>query len=283
MRTISVEPEDRYVAGDGLRLHYLDWGGEGKPWLLLLHGGSQTAHTWDFFADALRDEYHVIAPDQRGHGDSGWSPGQDYSREAALADLERLVRETGMDRPGFYLMGMSMGGLVSMVLAASRPEWVKGLVIVDIGPETRPRDGRRARKYGSRLQEGEFAEFEAEARQIYRRSRPEHRQRSLRFELKELPDGRWTWKADPRRYEGGRRVVRDLGELWQSLEAVRCPTLILRGEISSMLADETARRMQSLVPGSRYEVVPGAGHNIQGDKPEALEAAVRAFLADAGR
>jgi pimeloyl-ACP methyl ester carboxylesterase len=118
---------------------------------------------------------------------------------------------------------------------------------------------------------------------MLRHSRPENRGRSLRFALKQLPDGRWTWKADPRRQEGQRHVVRDLGELWKSLEAVRSPTLILRGAISSVLADETARRMQSLVPGSRYEVVPDAGHNIQGDNPEALEAAVRAFLAEVGR
>ena len=102
------EPEDRYVDVDGLKLHYLDWGGDGKPKMLCLHGAAQNAHMWDFTALAYCDRYHVLSLDQRGHGDSGWAPDEDYGRDAHQRDISGFVEALGLDN--FVLVGLSMGG-----------------------------------------------------------------------------------------------------------------------------------------------------------------------------
>src|SRR4051812_11669420 len=86
-----VLPAEREAALDGIRLHWLDWGTEGWPPVLFLHGGCLTARTWDLVCLALRGDHHCVAPDARGHGDSEWSPGLDYGVETLAADLERLV------------------------------------------------------------------------------------------------------------------------------------------------------------------------------------------------
>src|SRR2546428_10158960 len=110
-----VLPEDRFVELNGLRLHYLDWGGEGRPRVLFLHGGGLTAHTWDLVCLALRADYHCLALDLRGHGDSDWSPGMDYSFEAHRDDVEAFADLLRLDR--FVLVGMSLGGITALAYA----------------------------------------------------------------------------------------------------------------------------------------------------------------------
>jgi len=94
---LKKQPESKFVQVLGLKLHYLDWGTENKPPMVLLHGGLQTAHSWDFVAFALRNRYHVRALDQRGHGDSDWAPDQDYSLEAQMKDMEKFIDTLGME------------------------------------------------------------------------------------------------------------------------------------------------------------------------------------------
>jgi len=126
-----VLPERRHVVVDGMRLHYLDWGTRGRPLVLFLHGGALNAHTWDVVALALRTEYHSIALDQRGHGDSEWSPGMDYEPEAHRRDIEGLVEHLGVDR--FRLVGQSMGALNAFTYATRHAERLAGLVVIDAG------------------------------------------------------------------------------------------------------------------------------------------------------
>ena len=104
------EPQDREVEANGLRLHYLDWGGEALPLLLCIHGYAQNAHSWDFTALALRDRYRVLALDLRGHGDSQWAPDGDYTQPGYLADLEAFIDAVA---PGpLVVVGLSLGGSV---------------------------------------------------------------------------------------------------------------------------------------------------------------------------
>ena len=85
------QPTDKTVHANGLNFHYLEWGNPGKPDILMLHGVSQQAHSWDFVSLALSDRYHIMALDQRGHGDSDWAPGGDYSIEAQQSDIDAVV------------------------------------------------------------------------------------------------------------------------------------------------------------------------------------------------
>ena len=126
-------PEDRYVEANGMRFHYLDWGNEGAPDMLLLHGFAQTCHSWDFVALAFCDRFHVVSLDQRGHGDSDWAGDGDYSPETQQVDIAAVVNAIGLEN--FVLMGLSMGGRNSFTYAATHPEDIRALVVVDAGPQ----------------------------------------------------------------------------------------------------------------------------------------------------
>ena len=127
MTTERIAPRDCLADINGLKLHYLDWGREGLPPMVLLHGFSAHAHYWDGFAAKMRDNFHVYALDQRGHGDSEWAT--DYGPETMPADFASFVDQLGLDR--FVLLGHSMGGGVAFRYAASHPERIENLIIVD--------------------------------------------------------------------------------------------------------------------------------------------------------
>ena len=273
----EVVPEDKFVTVGGMRLHYLDWGNEEKPKMLLLHGGAQTAHSWDFFALAMQDEYHVIAPDQRGHGDSDWSEEGAYATEYHVQDIDGFTDAIGFD--SFVLVGLSMGGRNSFTFTAAHPQKVRRLIIVDVGPELLAEGGRYIQEFMEGTYEFESFEWLVQRVRQYNPRRPEEQIRgSLINNLKKLPDGRWTWKHDRRR-----GIRRDSGaditeEAWTAVRSVRCPTLIVRGEESNIFSLQTAQRMQDAIPGSRLVQVPKAGHLVQGDNPVEFEKAARGFL-----
>src|SRR5260370_20343846 len=140
-----VLPQDHEVTVGGMRLHYLDWGGKDLPPIVFLHGGALTAHTWDLVCLALRDDYHCIALDQRGHGDSDWAEDADYSIRAQLADTKGFVDKIGLDK--FILIGISLGAINSLAFATAHPERLTALVIIDAGPERRRPGSSRIRDF----------------------------------------------------------------------------------------------------------------------------------------
>ena len=116
--TVENEPVDRFVKVNGINLHYLEWGNTNRPTILMLHGISQQAHSWDFISLPLSVDYRVIALDQRGHGDSDWSPNGNYSTDIYVGDIEGFVGAMGLEN--FHLMGHSMGGRNSLAWASGR-------------------------------------------------------------------------------------------------------------------------------------------------------------------
>ena len=134
---IPHSPELRYRSRNTVlrhqRFHFLEWGEPDAPSLLLLHGGNQTAHSWDLVSLHLADRYHVLAIDQRGHGDSEWARDADYSATAMAEDALAFIDQLRLERP--LIMGHSMGGMVAMTLLAQRPEGPRAAVSVDVGPE----------------------------------------------------------------------------------------------------------------------------------------------------
>jgi pimeloyl-ACP methyl ester carboxylesterase len=268
-------PQDATAQVRDLRLHYLDWGTDGMPPLLCLHGITQTAHSWDEVAPALARSHHVRALDQRGHGDSSWARDGDYRVETQSHDVEAFVRHLGA-KPTI-LIALSMGGLNAIVLAARAPELVRALVVVDIAPEVERKGVEHIRDFVVTNDELEsFDTFVERAHAFNPRRSIENIRDRLRHNLKRLPNGRWTWKYDPV-LRNPARVGSDLSTLWERIAAIRCPVLIVRGGESDVLAPAVAKRFAEL---ARAEVrtVAGAGHSVMGDNPDGFLAAVEPFL-----
>jgi pimeloyl-ACP methyl ester carboxylesterase len=149
-------PQDHQLIIGAMRFHYLDWGGKGHP-IVFLHGGGLNAHTWDVVALMLHERYRCIALDQRGHGDSEWSPAIDYGVDTQVQDLEGFVASRKLENP--VLVGQSMGGLNAMAYAVRHSERLKGLVVVDVGPAIEAAGAQRIREFASTPELGSPEEF----------------------------------------------------------------------------------------------------------------------------
>jgi pimeloyl-ACP methyl ester carboxylesterase len=267
---------DRTATIGELSLHYLDWGTAGLPPLVCLHGITQTAHSWDEVAPALARTHHVRALDQRGHGDSTWAPDGDYRIATQSHDVENFLRV--IDAAPAVLVALSMGGLVAMTLAARAPDLLRALVVVDIAPEAQRRGVDNIRNFVAATDElDHFEDFVTHAHAFNPRRTLDNIRERLRHNLQQLPSGRWTWKYDPA-LRNPARVGEGMGDLWQQVETIRCPVLIVRGGESDILAPEVAARFGGIV-GAEVRTVPGAGHSVMGDNPAGFLAAVAPFLA----
>src|SRR5215469_6027797 len=215
-----VVPQSHQVIVGAMRFHYLDWGGNGHP-ILFLHGGGLNAHTWDVVALMLHERFRCIALDQRGHGDSEWSPARDY----------------GLENP--LLVGQSMGGLNAIAYAIRHNERIRGLVVVDVGPEINPAGAERIREFSSTPELDSPAAFLERATKFNPLRDPEVLRRSLFYNLRQLPSGKWTLKHDQRRsLEDGERASARRELLGGQIEQIGSPTLIVRGARSDILSDQ---------------------------------------------
>ena len=276
----EVEPENGYVEANGLRMHFLDWGNPDKPDMLLLHGFAQTCHSWDFVALAFSDRFHVVVLDQRGHGDSDWAPDGDYSPETQQKDIHAFVQTMGLT--GLVIMGLSMGGRNAFTYAAIHGDDVRALVIVDAGPENMRSGSQNIRQFVQ--QDDELESVDAFVQRFIKynpRRDPVQVRGSMVHNLKQLPSGKWTWKYDRLLRGPGRRIQEDpdtATRLWSYLERLTCPTLVVRGAESDIMAMETAGAMPERIPNGRLATVSGAGHLVMGDNPAGFEQAVTGFL-----
>jgi pimeloyl-ACP methyl ester carboxylesterase len=274
-----VLPSERHVVVNDLRFRYLDWGTEGKPPILFLHGGALTAHTWDLCCLALRDDFHCLALDQRGHGDSDWAPDLNYSIAAQREDIKGFAEASGLDR--FVLVGMSMGAINGLAYAIAYPETLSALVLIDAGPNVRRPGSRRIRDFVNGGTEPETLEaIIARALEFNPRRDPVILRRSLMHNLRRQEDGNWVWKYDRRRFQamGRDRHAAERQRLAEGLAHVTCPTLVVRGGESDVFHDEDAERLAAGLPDGRWLKIPKAGHTVQGDNPKDLVAALREFL-----
>ena len=131
-----AQPRDATVLVNGLRLHYLDWGSAGKPPLILLHGLTGNAHNFDLIAPQFADRYHVLAFDVRGRGASDRSRDGIYQLERYRDDLRGIVETLGLGR--ISLLGISMGGIISIAYAGAYPDAIERIALDDIGPDIDP-------------------------------------------------------------------------------------------------------------------------------------------------
>jgi pimeloyl-ACP methyl ester carboxylesterase len=269
---------ERTVRVNGISLHYLDWGPAEAPPVVLLHGITGHARVWDHLAERLLPGRRVLALDQRGHGDSDPAPDDDYRVGAMADDVAAFAGSLRLDR--FALVGHSMGGRIAIKYAADHAARLDRLVIIDIGPDINLAGLQRVRDMMAKSPER--IESEEWAVEYIRRANPLQdvgmlRER-VRHGLKRLPDGELTWKYAKGLRDMMREGRRDAVDLWEPLPRIPCPTLIVRGAESDILAPEVAKKMAERLPDGRVVEIEGAGHTVPADRPEEFVREIRGFL-----
>jgi pimeloyl-ACP methyl ester carboxylesterase len=270
---------DELIEMRGLRFHYRDWTSKqpGAPNLVLLHGFTGHARTWDAFAEAMTDRYRVLALDQRGHGESAWASPNAYGVDDMREDLAAFVSALGLDR--FTLLGLSMGGNVAIHFAGGRPPDLAALVIVDIAPEVEPSGAGRIQ---ASVRAKDLFESPDEAFAAARAANPippeAHHRHRIEHNLMLTEDGRWTWRDDCALRAPGAVRVRDPEVGWRAVANIAVPTLLVRGELSDLVSPKVAERMLGANPNIRMTTVKGAGHSVPLDQPDAFLVACREFL-----
>lgn len=273
----SVSATSHTVVRDDIKLHHLDWGNQGQHPIVLVHGSRLHAHVWNDFSHRFKDRFHVVAVDQRGHGDSGWCARNRYDLEDFYQDLQAVIEARGLTR--FTLIGHSLGGRVSMLYASRHPQALERLVLVDITP------GRPAAAAGadiSRITEtpgprdfASQAEATAYLGKLLSRAPAHVIEESVRFGMRQVASGRYTWKYDPAMLKRAPAAI----DLWGMVKSIPTPTLLQYGSHSKVVSTELAERLKQTMPQCTVERIEKAGHALFTDQPDAFAASVERFLA----
>lgn len=287
MNSASVAPQAHFYQSQGLRLHYSDWGNASAPPLLLVHGGLDHSRSWDEVARALRDDFRVIAPDLRGHGDSEWAKGSSYSQADHVYDLTALMAHAGLDKVA--IVGHSMGGMVSMVYAGAFPGRVSRLAVLDgvvrfPAEKVKPIEVRIAEwaddldKTARRKIHRYPSVADGAERMLARNTRltREQAMHLANHALRQEADGSYVWKFDPylRARAPYRLSLEDHQALWSR---IACPTLLVSGRDSFLPDPETL----GVLPHFRQAElvrIDDAGHWVQHDKPAEVIGLLRKVL-----
>jgi pimeloyl-ACP methyl ester carboxylesterase len=276
-----------------LRLHYVDWGNPGKPPLLLVHGGRDHCRNWDWTAAAFRDDWHVIAPDLRGHGDSQWSPDGSYTMAGYVYDLAQLIHQQRL--APVTIVAHSLGGAIALRYDGIYPETVAKLVAIEgLGPppgliaslrdvpiearmdrwiqEQRGLAGRLPRRYPSI--EDAFRRMQEENPHLT----AEQARRLTVHGVNQNEDGTYSWKFDNyvRAWFPYDMRGQDIQHLWSRIS---CPTLLLYGK-ESRSGDPAADGRARHFTHARTIGVDGAGHWLHHDRLDVFVETVRRFLTE---
>ena len=270
---------DRYVTVNGLRIHYLDFGGDGRQPLIMLHGIGRVAHTFDHVASHFNQNYHVMAVDMRGHGDSDWDPKAAYLVEDYVKDIEGLAQQLRLRN--IVIWGNSTGGRVAQVFAGLHPDLVAAVIAEDVGPE-RPRE--IADGFTSRLkQEDEKGwasenELFAQLKTGSPRTADEILRAYAHFGSKKRPDGRVIWKRDPGIGNGFVPT-----ELWRFVRQIKSPIIYVLGGRSTIVPAATQEELRKTLPQVQIVTMPGLGHYPSEENPKDFLPIVDGFLAKTKR
>lgn len=276
-----------------LRLHYVDWGNEEAPPLLLVHGGRDHCRTWDWVAQAFRDDYHVIAPDLRGHGDSSWVLGAQYTIIDYVYDLATLIEQKQLQP--LTIIGHSLGGNVTLQYSGVYPEHVKKLVSVEgWGPPPEMIRKRADKSPQQRMREWIDMLRDMAGREVRRYETVDAAVRRMRDANPHLSadqarhltihgtnqneDGTYTWKFDNymRAFSPHRFDERDAHALWRN---ITCPVLLIRGK-ESWAADPAETGMLDSFDDARTTAFDDAGHWVHHDRLDDFVETVRDFISD---
>ncbi len=277
-----------------LRLHYVDWGNPGGPPLLLIHGGRDHCRNWDWTAATLRDDWHVIAPDLRGHGDSQWSPDGSYTMAGYIYDLAQLIHQQRL--APVTIIAHSLGGNIALRYTGIYPEAVAKLVAIEgLGPSPQALAERDTKTIAERMDEwileerglaGRLPRRYASIEDAFHRMQEENPHLSAEqarhlttHGANQNEDGTYSWKFDNyvRAWPPYDMSRRDIELLWSRIS---CPVLLLYGKESrsgNPAEDGRSQRFRhATVIG-----VNGAGHWLHHDRLNEFVRIVREFLGSA--
>jgi len=259
----------RKFRGAEFDLSCADYGGEGRTPLLLVHGGAAHARWWDFVAPVLRERFHVLALDQRGHGESPWTAEWAYGSRHYVADLAAIMDGWGLGAP--VLVGHSMGGHSAMAYAVEHSERLRALVAID----SIPAYPEYAMAELSAIAQRPASTYETlEAALASFRLLPGETLAAPPAELsfRRRDDGRWVHKMDRR------TMRREPIQLDGELARIRCPALVIKAAQSPVLSKSFARAMAERMARGRMTVLENSNHHAPIDNPAGLAAAILSFV-----
>ena len=286
------KPREHFIKSQGLPIHYLEWGDpKGEP-LLLVHGYLDLAQSWSPFVAALEKKQErslwIVAPDCRGHGDSGWvGAGGYYHFPDYVLDLDGLIRALGAER--VKLIGHSMGGTISFLYTGAFPNRVDKLVLIEgvgpVGMEFADAPLKMAKWIGEVHDRGRnhfrtYTSVEAGAQQLQltnARLKKPFALELARAGMKQTASGKWVWKFDPLH----RTVAPQPFYTAQALEffrRIQCPVLIVDGQESRQTKRTDKQQRYDAIAHVRSVTIAGAGHMVHQDNPEQLAENVASFL-----
>jgi pimeloyl-ACP methyl ester carboxylesterase len=277
-----------------LRLHYVDWGNPDKPPLLLVHGGRDHCRNWDWTAEALRDDWHIIAPDLRGHGDSQWSTDANYTMAGYIYDLAQLIHQQRL--APVTIVSHSLGGVISLRYAGLYPDTVKRIVAIEgIGPSPERLTEYRARTIVDRMDAwireqrmlaGRMPRRYASIEDAFKRMQEENphltaaQARHLTVHgVNQNEDGTYSWKFDNyvRAFPPYDMSARDIVLLWGRITA---PTLLLWGKESRWASDPMADGRAAHFKHARVVGMDRAGHWLHHDRLDEFLRILRGFFSE---
>ena len=272
VRRVSVP-----VASDGRQLSALVWG-DAAPEIVLLHGGAQNAHTWDTVALAL--DRPLVAVDLPGHGHSDHRDDGPFGPRQNAGDVAAALRQLAPD--ALLVVGMSLGGLTAFALTGEAPELVRRLALVDVTPGVdRDKAAPIAQFIAGPATFESFDEILARTIEFNPTRSESSLRRGVLHNAVERDDGRWVWRYQrPRLMETTEMdIPADFATLWDDVSRIRVPLLLLRGGATGTVVDDgDVAELLRRQPGARVELVEGAGHSIQGDRPLELARLLDEFL-----
>ena len=266
------------LPGSGLQLVADAVGAPDAPTLLFLHGSGQTRQSWGrALEEAARRGYRALSLDLRGHGDSDWAPDGSYTLPRFAADVREAIEHLGREP---ILIGASLVGIVGMLIGASPPPALRGLVLVDITPRVEMTGANEVTAFMNSAPDGfESIEQAAAAVAAYLPHRPRPKdtsglQRNLR-----LRNGRYYWHWDPALLQMGRDAdINGPNPLEKAARQLKIPTLLIRGGRSRIVSETGVREFLQMVPHAEFVDISGAHHMVAGDANDTFNEAVFAFV-----